>query len=199
MVFIGHPFFKERGDGMRIPQIQMESQQARIAIQTVPGRQSIQQPQADLQIEQPQADLKMRTTPGKLTIDQSQAWEEMNLKSTFKAIKENAVKGSQKVMEGIARVAQEGNEMIEIQNGQNAYVEQAKRQANPPMPEVNITWVPSPFAVKTHYQPGGVDIQFQPRKPRIDATIRKPIMNYSPGDVQIQLAQRNHLKIDLVK
>ncbi|MCJ7843293.1 DUF6470 family protein [Lederbergia sp. NSJ-179] len=184
---------------MRIPQIQMESQQAKIAIQTVAARQSIQQPKADVRIEQPQAEMKMRTTPGKLTIDQSQAWEEMNLKSTFKAVKENAVKGNQKVMEGIARVAQEGDEMIEIQNGQNAFVEQAKRHANPPLPEANITWIPSPLAVKSHYEPGRVEIQFQPKKPRIDAAIRKPIMNYSPGDVQIQLAQRNNLKIDLVK
>ncbi|KRG15041.1 hypothetical protein ACA30_07595 [Virgibacillus soli] len=184
---------------MRIPQIQMESQQAKISMQTMNARQSIQQPQADLRIEQPKAVMKMRTTPGKLTIDQSQAWEEMNVKSTFKAVKENAVKGNQKVMEGIARVAQEGDEMIEIQNGQNAYVEQAKRQANPPMPETNITWIPSPFSVKTHYQPGQVDIQFQARKPSIDATVRKPVIQYAPGDVQIQLAQRNHLKIDLIK
>ncbi|WP_062108983.1 DUF6470 family protein [Bacillus niameyensis] len=184
---------------MQVPQIRMESQFAKIGIETKEIKQSIQQPKADLHIKQPQAEIKMRTTPGKLTIDQSQAWEEMDIKGIFQRVKENAVRGSQKLMEGIARTVREGDEMIEIQNGQNAYVEQARRNANPPPPELNITYVPSPFSVKLHYQQGKTDIQFQTRKPIIDANTRKPVISYQPGEVNVHLRQRNSLKIDFVK
>ncbi|MBS4195505.1 DUF6470 family protein [Lederbergia citri] len=184
---------------MQIPQIRMESQFAKIGMETVSARQSIQQPNADLHIEQPQADMKMRTIPGRLTIDQSQAWEDMDIKSIFQRVRENAQRGRQKLLEGIARVAREGNEMLDIHSGRDVLVEQAKRKANPPPVDTNINWVPSPFSVIIHYEPGKTDIQFQTRKPVIDARIRKPIISYVPGDVNIYLRQQNSLKIDFVK
>lgn len=184
---------------MQIPQIRMQSQQAQIAIRTEASSQSIQQPNANLHIEQPKADMNMRTIPSRLTIDQSQAWEDMNMKSVFKWGKEYAQKGRQAVMEGIARVAREGDEKMAIHTGRDAIVNQAKRNANPAPANVNITWVPSPFSVKIHYTPGKTEIQFQANKPIINAQIRKPIISHQPGDVYISLKQRNHLHIDLIK
>ncbi|WP_249315513.1 DUF6470 family protein [Bacillus sp. FJAT-49711] len=177
----------------------MESQFAKIGMDTVPDRQSIQQPNADLHIEQPLADMKMRTIPGRLTIDQTQAWEDMDIKGIFQRVKENAARGKQKLMEGIARVSREGDEMLDIHSGRNILVEQAKRKANRQPVDTNITWVPSPFSVKIHYEPGKTDIQFQTRKPIIDARERKPIISYTPGDVNIYVRQHNNLKIDFVK
>ncbi|MBS4208287.1 hypothetical protein KHA95_09420 [Bacillus sp. FJAT-50079] len=184
---------------MQIPQIRMQSQSAQIAIQSRPANQSIQQPNANLQIEQPLAEMNIRTTPGKLTIDQSQAWEDMDIKSIFKRVEENTYRAQQAVMEGIARVVREGDEMLDIRSGRNIIVEQAKRKANPRPVQTNIAWVPSPFSVKTHYTRGSIDIQFQAKKPKIDVQIRKPIISYHRGDVDISLQQRNSLKIDFVK
>lgn len=184
---------------MQVPQIRMHSQFAQIGITTTPARQTIHQQDADLRIEQPLANMKMRTTEGRLTIDQTEAWEDMNLKSIFKTVRENAQKGHQAVMEGMAQAAAEGQEMINIQSGRNAFVEQAKRDTFKPPAEVNITWIPKPFSVKVHYQPGKTDIQFQERKPIIDARVNKPVISYAPGDVNVHLKQRNSLRIDLVK
>ncbi|MFK4997189.1 DUF6470 family protein [Bacillus sp. N9] len=184
---------------MQISQIRMQSQQAKIAIQSRPATQSIQQSNANVQIEQPLAEMNIRTNPGKLTIDQSQAWEDMNIKSIFKRIEENAYQAEQVVMEGIARVVREGDEMLDIRSGRNIIVEQAKRKVNPPLAQTNITWVPSPFSVKAHYTRGNVDIQFEAKKPRIDVQTQKPIISYQRGDVHISMQQRNSLKIDFVK
>ncbi|MCJ8007595.1 DUF6470 family protein [Lederbergia wuyishanensis] len=184
---------------VQIPQIRIESQFAKNGMETVPARQSIQQPDANLHIEQPLADMKMRTIPGRLTIDQSKAWEDMDIKGIFQRVKENAERGKQKLLEGISRVAREGDEMLDIHSGRDVLVEQAKQKANPPPIDTNITWVPSPFSVKIHYEPGKTNIQFQPRKPVIDANVRKPIISYTPGDVNIYMRQQNSLKIDFVK
>ncbi|MBS4223191.1 DUF6470 family protein [Lederbergia citrea] len=184
---------------MQIPQIRMQSQSAQIAMETRQARQLIQQPNAELRIEQPQAEMEIRTTPSRLTIDQSQAWEDMNIKSVFRSIEENSQRASQDLLAGIARVSREGDEMIEIHTGRNVIVEQAKRKANPPPADVNITWVPSPFSVKIHYTPGKTDIQFDTNKPVINVRTQNPNISYQPGDVYISLKQRNSLNIDFVK
>lgn len=184
---------------MQIPQIRMQSEMAQIAIHTTPTRQTIRQSNAEMQIEQPRAGMTMRTIPGKLTIDQTQAREEMDIKSISKRVRENAIRASQKLLEGIARVSSEGDEMLDIHTGRDVLVEQAARKANPPPAETNITWIPSPFSVKINYQPGGTDIQVQPREPRIDVNIRKPMIAYERGKVDIALKQRNSLQIDFVK
>ena len=184
---------------MNIPQIQMQSQSAQIAIHSRPAVQSIQQPKAHLQMKQQQATMTMRTIPGKLTIDQSQAWEDMNIKSVFRWTEENTMKAKQAVLQGIARVSAEGDEMLSLHTGRDVIVEQARRSTQSPPAETNITYIPSPFSVKTHYQPGKTDIRFQENKPVINARTQKPIISYQPGDVSIYLQQRNHLQIDLVK
>lgn len=180
-------------------QIRMQMQAAQIAIQSRPAIQSIQQPKAILQIEQPQAAMKIRTIPGKLTIDQTQAWEEMGIRSVFRSTEEVAQKAKQTALQGVARVSREGDEMLDIQKGRDVIVEQAKRKANPPPRETTIAYVPSPFSVKINYQSSKTDIQVQTRQPIINAQSQKPVISYRPGDVQISLKQHNSLKIDFVK
>lgn len=184
---------------MQFPQIRMESQFARIGIDTTLAKLHIEQPKADLQIEQPPAKMEIRTTPGWLTIDQTKAWEDMNIKSVFRRTEEHVARTKEKLQEGIARVVSEGDEMLDIHTGQNAIIEQAVRQNNPPPPEVNITWIPSPFSVKIDYEPAKLEINIEPQKPKIHAQMRKPIFSYQPGNVNIYLQQQNELKIDVVK
>ena len=113
---------------MNIPQIQMQSQSAQIAIQSRPAVQSIQQPKAHLQMKQQQATMTMRTIPGKLTIDQSQAWEDMDIKVYSVVPKKTHSKAKQALLQGIARVSAEGDEMLNLHTGRNVIVEQARRQ-----------------------------------------------------------------------
>src|SRR5690606_13764529 len=121
------------------------------------ARQSIQQPQAEMHISQPQAEMKIKQNPGRLTIDQTQAWEEIGLKSMKTFTRDNTQRAYRQVSETISKIVNEGKEMLNIHTGMNVYAEQAKRQANPPPADFNITWIPSPFTVKVHYQHGKVD------------------------------------------
>lgn len=183
---------------MQLPQIRLQSTFAKIAIHTTPPVQEIKQPPAELEIKQPPAQLTMETTPSKLTIDQTKAWEDMDLKHIFRRIEEFAQKGYEDWLEGIARVSRQGDELMRIENGGNPIAEQAKENSEEPMYEFNIGWIPSLFSVKTNFEPTKVHIDVKAHKPMIQAKVNKPIINYTPGKVNVDLAQRNSLRIDFV-
>lgn len=183
---------------MNVPQIRMESQFAKIGIEQVKPVQELEQPPADLSIQQPKADLEIEQIPAKLTIDQSQAWEDMDLKSVLTRSREYAEQGYQDWFEGVGRVAQQGDELMRIENGGDPIVEQAIVNSENPPYEFNVGWIPSPFSVKIHFEPGGVNIRAKANKPMIEATPNKPIHNYIPGKVNVYVAQYNHLSIQFV-
>lgn len=183
---------------MQLPQIRMQSQMAQIQIHTTPPRQEIRQPEADISIRQPRADVSMDTKPAKLTIDQTQAWEDMGLMHIFKRIEKYAKDGHQGVMEGIARRAKQGDELMKIENDGNPLVSQAITNAYDQPKQPGIAFIPSQFAVETNYEPSDVEINVNVNKPIIDNDPQKPIHTYTPGDVTTRMKQYQDLQIDFV-
>ncbi|SDK03918.1 DUF6470 family protein [Sediminibacillus albus] len=181
---------------MQLPQVRMQSQQAKIQINQTPARQTIQQPHADQTIHQPSAEISIRRTPSRMTIDQSKAWEDMNLKSAAKSIAEAAQKGKSAVFEGMRRRVQQGAQLMKIENGGNPLAIQAKQNGHKPEKQFNIGWIPSHFAVKTDYQPSQLDINVQTNAPIIENRANKPIIGYQPGGVETSLLQKESLEID---
>lgn len=176
----------------------MESQLAQIQIHTTPAKLEMNQPNADLKIKQPPAEISIRTTPGKLEIDQTKAWEDMNLMSIMKRNKIFAEEGLQKVKEGIARRARQGNALMKIEHGGNPIVNQAIENSFDGMKRLGLTFIPSRFSVKINYEPATIDIEVKRNKPIIEATPQKVIHRYQPGSVETSLKQRNSLEIDVV-
>ncbi|PWA12626.1 hypothetical protein DCC39_05230 [Pueribacillus theae] len=183
---------------MNIPQIRMESKFARIGIAHEPPVQEMEQPKAELSIQQPPAELTIERIPGKLTIDQVQAWEEMNLKSPFRLTEEFAQTGYHDWLNGMGRIAEQGDELMRIENGGNPIADQAKENSENPLYEFNIGWIPSPFSVKINYTPGKIEIQSKVNKPIIEANPNKPVHRYRPGKVNIYVERLNSLAIDFV-
>ncbi|MGD7053005.1 DUF6470 family protein [Sutcliffiella horikoshii] len=181
---------------MLFPQIRLQSTSAQTELHIQKPVQQIEQPRAELSMEQSRAELTMRRTAGRLTIDQTQAREDMDLKSVGRRIEEAAQLGRQDWLAGLARVAQDGNEMMRIENGGGAITRQAKRNSEGPPKEFNIGWIPSHFSVKIDYEPGKVDIDWQNHEPVIDAKINKPVHEYTPGTAQVNLANHPSLEID---
>jgi hypothetical protein len=181
---------------MNFPQIRLESQYAKLQLKTNSAQLDIQSKQADLTIEQPKAELHIERTPSKLSIDQTEAWADMDLKHISRRIEEEAQKGKSDVFAGMARRAQEGNDLMKIENKSNPMPHHAKVNSEKPWKEFNIGWIPSHFSVKTSYEPSKVEIDWKVNKPIIDVQTNKPIVDYTPGNVDIELAQRESLKVD---
>jgi len=184
---------------LRIPQLQITTQMGQIGIEQRQAILGIEQPKATVSIEQPKADISMQINRGKLTIDQSQAWEEMNLMNTLKWNDKYTAEALQKVKEGVARRAEQGAELIEIQNDVNPFVEQAKINGHRHPKTLSIKYVPSPLAVKFSYEPSDVKIDVQENKPIIDVEINKPNVSFHRGDVNIWMEQYPSIEIDIVR
>ncbi|RTR36373.1 hypothetical protein EKG37_02110 [Robertmurraya yapensis] len=181
---------------MRIPQIRMESQAGKIGLATYQPIQKIEQPQADITIEQPTADLGITHRPSRLTIDQTLAWDNLDLKNVFKRVEESANKGFQAAMEFIRRESQEGDELMNIAKVKNPIAKQASRAISKETP-YDTGSVPSSESVQIDYVPASVDINVRANKPQIQVQAHKPIHEYTPGSTDVYMLQYPSLKIDV--
>ncbi len=183
---------------MQLPQIRMQSTFIQTSLQIEDPVQRIEQPKAIQSIEQPKAIVNMEVIPGQLTIDQTEAWAQMDIKPISQRTAENAQEGKQKALEGIARRAREGDDLMHIERGGNAIAAHAKENSELPQKQFNVGWIPSPFSVKMHYEQAKVQFDVQTQKPIIDVQIRQPIHDYTPGDVTVSVSQKNSLQIDVI-
>jgi len=170
---------------------------AQIGIQQKMSSLEITQPKANMQIEQPPAKLSIRTKKGKLTIDQSQAWEEMNIKSTRKWIESFAKKGKEAVKSGMARRSKQGAALMDIHLPGNPIREQAIINGHPQMKNLSITYIPSPFSVKSSYQPSQVHIDAITNQAVIEAVGSVPTINVQQGGVFIHMTKHATLHIEV--
>lgn len=182
---------------MRIPQIQIQTTDALIGLDIQKPVQKIEQSPADMQIRQPAAELSMQTTKSQLQIDQTQVRADLGFYSLPDFSRNAAQKGEQDILEGIARRAREGRQLGDIRKGQNAIADIAATKNERMQPKsLGIRFIPSFGAVKLDYIPGDVEIDVQTKKPEIDVTIQKPVHNYTPGKVNVELLQKPSIEID---
>lgn len=181
---------------MNIPQIQLQTTRGQIALTTQKPVQQIEQPKADLDLQQPKAEMSIRTTKSKLTIDSTEMRESLDLKSSRSRTAEFAQSSKQTAMEGLARRAQEGGELMKIENGGNPIVEQAKITGRQPYSSLGIKFIPQADSVKINFTPGTVDIRVDPQKVINNTKTNKPIHTYTPGNVKVEMQQYPSLKID---
>lgn len=183
---------------MQVPQIRIESSHGSIEMSTTSAQQSIEQPQAIVRLEQPKAELMMETSPGYLTIDQTVAWESMDIKHIFRRVEENAAKGNNAILSGMARRASEGDELMQIEYGGNPLTSQGKRNSQILDYGYNIGFIPPPFSVKINYQPRKLNIYAEAKKVINNTVVQKPIIDYKAGEVHTSMMQHPDLKIDFV-
>ncbi|MYL20945.1 hypothetical protein GLW04_13660 [Halobacillus litoralis] len=180
---------------MNIPKLQVQTTQARLGHQVEAPRQTIRQPKAELSIQQPAAEMNIRQHPGKLTIDQTKAWNNIDLKSVSKRSDELAADGRQLLLEGIARMAREGDELMKIEDGGNPIASHGAENA-----KLDFTFAPGGQPVydlvDVSYEAAPVDIDIEPQKPVIQAQRQKPQHTYQPGKVSFQLEQYPDVQID---
>ncbi|AGK55384.1 DUF6470 family protein [Bacillus sp. 1NLA3E] len=183
---------------MQIPQIQLHQTYAQIGLRTTQPVQEIHQQPADLSIEQIPAVMTIERQPALLEINQEQARYELNMKSFGRFNEDMAEAAKKNVLEAIAQIAQEGNQMAAIQNKTDAIAAIATDKALPGSADFNIAFIPSYGSVQIHYTPAEVYINWQQGGAKIESTQHKPIHNYTPGKTEVYLRQMQQLQIDFV-
>lgn len=162
------------------PQIQIKTTNAQVTIEQPKGKQTITttKPKAIMNSEKPH-----------VIIDQYQCFAEAGLKNYLDLTKENAHFARQKVLEGIARIVDDGNRLAMIdKNMPPAIPELAEKNAWSNQKEFDIGTIPSSrpkIEVRGH-----LDINWEMGKVNIDYKVNKPIINYKRGKVEYSLKQK---------
>lgn len=182
---------------MNIPQLQIQTTRGILGLQITKPTQEIEQPKATLTQQQPAAILEISTTNPQLSVDTTEARAEIDLKSVFRRSEEYAQLGKQGAMEGIARRAQEGQQLVQIENGGKAIAEIAKQNVTPRPVPIGIRFIGNHSTIQVSIQPGTTDIKATAQKAVNEFQINKPIYQYTPGKVTGVMEQYPSIQIDV--
>ena len=179
------------------PQLQITTTRGILGLHTTPGVQEIEQPRAIMSLQQPAAIIEMSTTNPQFFHDTTEIRADMGRKSVIKSTEEFAQLGKQGAMEGTARRAQEGQQLMQIENGGKPIPDIAKQNATPPPVPIGIRFIGNHSTIQVSIQPGTTDIKATAQKAVNDVQINKPIHNYTPGKVTGVMEQWPSIQIDV--
>ncbi|MFJ7970422.1 DUF6470 family protein [Psychrobacillus sp. NPDC096389] len=183
---------------MNFLQLQIRTTDAELGLNIEKPNQVIRQPKATQHIEQPAAIVEMHTTRGVVEIDSTQARRDVGMISPLESASKYASTGRQKVMQGIARRASEGRQMMDIAHNSDAIASIAKKNTFPTPAKLGIDFIPSIGSVKLDYTQAKVNINVQTQNPKISAQVNKPIHEYTPGNVSGHMLQNPSIEIDFI-
>lgn len=183
---------------MNIPQIQIHTTDAKLGLNIEKPRQIIRQPKATQHIEQPAAIVDIKTTNGLMKIDTSQARRDVGMIGPLESSAKYAAEGRRKAMQGMARRASEGRQMMDIAHNKNAIPAIAKKNTFPTKAKIGIGFIPSIGSVKLDYIPAKLDINVQTQQAKISAQVNKPIHEYTQGKVSGNMIQHASIDIDVI-
>ena len=186
---------------MRFPEIHIRTYDIIMDWNIQDPVQTIRQPRADQHIEQPAAILEINSTRAQLHLDTTQARRDLGLVGPLESIDNYAKEGKKAVLEGMARRAKEGRQIMENAGkgmGRQIIQNIAKEKFGPKPLQFNLKFVPSIGSVKVDYIPGETEINITPQKPKIDVQVNKPIHEYTPGKITGEVLQYPKVEIDVI-
>ncbi|GAB6931756.1 DUF6470 family protein [Calditerricola satsumensis] len=183
---------------MQLPRLEIRQTFARLGLEITRPVQEIEQPKPDLGLTQRPARLTIERVPGRLVIDQSEAWAASGLKDPLTLARDCAAEGREAALDGIARIAEEGDRLRAIETGENAIAAIAAEKALPPPADFTIALMPSPFSVKMRYEPTRLLLHWELGGAFFDPKTHRPVHRYIPGKVNPYLLQKQQLEIAVV-
>ncbi|NLM24518.1 MAG: hypothetical protein GX208_00180 [Firmicutes bacterium] len=148
-------------------------------------------------------EISIRQNPGgfeaeyfgpEMIIDQDDAMREMGLGNYMDLAKEAALAGKQEVLSGIARIAREGDRLLDVlTTGKNILPQIAKQYMISDIPELNVAAIPkTPPKIEMHYE-----LKINWTRSKVDLSVQTyPVMTYCiPGKVDVSVAKGSKFDI----
>ncbi|AYC28943.1 DUF6470 family protein [Paenisporosarcina cavernae] len=183
---------------MRIPRIQIQTTSAKLGLSIQDANVGIRQPKASLTISQPNAIIDINQQDAKLLLDTTQGRRDLGYYNPLEFSKNTSSKAKSLVLTGIARRANEGNQLMGIEKNSNAIPLIASSKIAHRLKNLSLDFIPSINAVDIKYIAGNLDIKISPRSPQIDVQQNKPQFTYSPWDVSGYMIENPSIEIDVV-
>lgn len=178
-----------------ISQIQIHTQSAKLAIETTPGRFSIEQARADMEINTTQPKFQMnKSSQIKMSIDQSEAWNSLNGGSALEMNQRIYSQLQNVFLQALAKRAEEGNRLAAIHQQQNTIAniigENWKDYST-------VDYLPSPFLGKVpiDYHVTPQDSEMIPGEVHMTARAHSAQIDYERGNLNIYMAQYAKVEI----
>lgn len=179
---------------MRIPTIQIQTQPARMGMETIPFKLETEQPRATFELNTTAPILNIRSQPGELIIDQSRAWDALAMAPHLETMNKIYSVVKNIVLDTIGRIAEEGDQLAAIHRNTNAIADIAEsRRAD----RFELA-----FAGPAGYD--NVDIQYIAHAPEIEfikgevnlhAEENKPRHQFTRGKLDIYVVQYSKVEI----
>lgn len=181
-------------EAINLPQIQIQQTYTKIGIDRTPARMEIEQPKANINMKQEHIQAKIEYDLPKIQIDQTKAWGALGKVPPLELSKRITDNIRNVVMDTIANIAEKGDRLAAIHIKQDPIPDYADGKFIR-LPELNFEDSPSSDNVDISVQPGSVDIQFKGGTFEMNVEQKKPIVNYTRGNIEIYIQQKNSIEI----
>jgi hypothetical protein len=175
-------------------QLQIHQTLGAIGLRYTPSRLFIHSQPADLQIRRASPQLRVNQTPGRLEIDQRQAFAD---EGRVPALELTHVAAEQAEAALAGRLAQRADLSRSLNHASNPrkLVADWLMQGAFPSRETALALVPQPFSVHVHYTPGRLSLELRNGDVHVDATLHRLQVSFTPGAVQAYLEQAASLEV----
>lgn len=175
--------------------LQINTTPGLIGINTILGRQSIEQPQGELTVNQAKSQMHIDRELPQVIIDQYECFAEAGLKNNTDLRREISQLSYKCLMDSIANYNQEGDMLAQIEKPGNPLPTIAENKAFPQY-EFNIDFIPKsrPKIDVT----GHINISWDIHKPTINYEVRRPVVDYQPGKAEIYMRQWPRVEIRFI-
>lgn len=180
---------------MRIPQIRISQEFARIDMNIQEPKVETRQRQADLSISQKQPEMTVNRTRGSLDVDTTEARANVDLKSVARRIAEFADYSSQQLTQYIAEKSQEGDQMMQIGKKQTSIANQINNKRLQPKQPYHLPY--NPDYMKIRFTPDKLTIDWNISEPEINVKPNKPEISFTRGQVETYVKQKNWMEVDV--
>lgn len=176
--------------------LRIETRPAILAWETHQGRLDMQgNGHKPLQLSIQKPALEIQTQPSRLQIDQRDAMAEVGLKMPDRLMQDYVRYSKQKLMEGISRRVDQGNQMKDIHTGVDPIPDQAIYNAFTQF-EKSFGFGMIPLSKpRIQFDPAQVNIQYREGQVQNHTTVQKVEMTYVPYRMDFYMQQYHEVNI----
>ncbi|KHF39623.1 DUF6470 family protein [Halalkalibacter okhensis] len=185
---------------MMTPSLQIQQTSTLTGLRSHRPELQIRQQSPDLHINQDHHGLvEISTTAGRMYIDQTEAFADANLVPALRQNQEYLASGNKKAAQFIARTVQQGDQMMQIENGTGALARISKVNSETPEKQATLGYMPrSMDRVKFQYQPSDVSIRVNPKPVDIQIDRKEVQVDIPKWQTDTYIRQKNQISFQVV-
>lgn len=178
------------------PLIRIETVPIKLAFKTTRASLEIEQPHAQLRVTRERGGFKMQSDPIRVKMDTYDSRASMGLKSVPRSWAEFADKGIKAGYEATARIAEDGNMMLDVHINSDVMSRIAYNRMSSNI-DTMLAFIPSQ-GPDISWEGGDFSIEFQMDKLNLDWQTYRPEMVFVPGDIEITVEEYPDVIIEYI-